>query len=152
MLNKYFYIIFFLAWLWLKDHNENKAICLFCVILAMLFFISLILLLTSTIFLLLLLLLFVVNFFFFFNVWLFNFFVPIWSFCFYGKIKLTYLLTYLYISCYFLLPYIRLNFREFRSEDMMKILPKESLLTNSHDTNYNQLNLDLRTNFIPRKL
>ena len=36
------------------------------------------------------------------KVWLFNFFVPIWIFCFYGKIKLTYLLTYLalYTSSY----------------------------------------------------
>ena len=35
-LNKYFCILFFLfpASLWLKDHNENTAICLFCVILA----------------------------------------------------------------------------------------------------------------------
>ena len=64
-----------------------NTIHLFCVILAILFFISLILLLTSTFFL------FVVNFSFF-KVWLFNFFVPIWIFCFYGKIKLTYLLTY----------------------------------------------------------
>ena len=105
MLNKYFYILFFPASLWLKDHNENKAIRLFCVILAILFFISLILLLTSTflLLLLLLLLLFVVNFFFF-KVWLFIFFVPIWIFCFHGKIKLTYVLTYLltYILTYVL--------------------------------------------------
>ena len=44
------FICLFPASLWLKDHNENKAICLFCVILAILFFISLILLLTSTFF------------------------------------------------------------------------------------------------------
>ena len=37
--------------------------------------------------------LFVGNFSFFKKVWLFNFFVPISIFCFYGKIKLTYLLT-----------------------------------------------------------
>ena len=50
-LNKYLYIFFFSpASLWLKDHNENKAICLICVILTILFFISLILLLTSTFF------------------------------------------------------------------------------------------------------
>ena len=36
--------------------------------------------------------------FLFFKVWLFNFFVPIWIFCFYGKIKLTYLST---TSCVF---------------------------------------------------
>ena len=39
---------FFPASLWLKDHNENKAIHLFCVILAILFSFSL--LLTSTFF------------------------------------------------------------------------------------------------------
>ena len=42
--------LFFPASLWLKDHNENKAIRLFCVILAIPIFISLILLLTSTFF------------------------------------------------------------------------------------------------------
>ena len=80
---------FFPASFWLKDHNENNAIRLFCVILAILFFIFPILLLTSTFFL------FVGNFSFFKKVWLFNFFVPISIFCFYSKIKLTYLLTYL---------------------------------------------------------
>ena len=30
------FICLFPASLWLKDHNENKAICLFCVILAIL--------------------------------------------------------------------------------------------------------------------
>ena len=44
---------FFPASLWLKDHNEIKAIRLFYVILAILVFISLILLLTSTFFYLL---------------------------------------------------------------------------------------------------
>ena len=46
-------IMFYLSFpasLWLKDHNENKAIRLFCFILATLFFVSLILLLTSTFF------------------------------------------------------------------------------------------------------
>ena len=59
-LNKYFYILFFLfpASLWLKDHNKNKAIRLFCVILAKLVFISLILLLTSIFFYLWLIFLF----------------------------------------------------------------------------------------------
>ena len=72
-----------------KGHNENKAIRLFCVILAVLFSISLIILLTSTFFYLWLSFLF----FFFFKVWLFNFFLPIRIFCFLWQNK-TYLLTY----------------------------------------------------------
>ena len=54
---------FFPTSLWLKGHNENKAIRLFCVILAILFFFSLMLLLNQHFF-------FVANFF---VVWLFNF-------------------------------------------------------------------------------
>ena len=46
---KYFYI-FSRASHWLKDHNENKTIRLFCVILAILFYLPQILLLTSTLF------------------------------------------------------------------------------------------------------
>ena len=57
--------------------GENKALCLFCVILAILFFISLILLLISTFFS------FVVNFsFFFLKFGYLILFVPIWIFCF----------------------------------------------------------------------
>ena len=55
---------FFTASLWLKDRNENKAIRLFRVILAILFFISLISILMSIFFL------FVVNFSFFKKAWL----------------------------------------------------------------------------------
>ena len=41
---KCFLHLFFSAWrFWFKDHSENKAICLFCVFLAILFFFSLIL-------------------------------------------------------------------------------------------------------------
>ena len=71
-LNKYFYVFLFPISLWLKDNNENKAIRLLCVILAILFFFSPILLLTSAIFLI--------------------FFVSIWIFCFLWQNK-TYLLT-----------------------------------------------------------
>ena len=78
----------FSASLWLKHTNGNKAIRLFCVIVAILFFISLILLLISTFFFI------CSKVFYFFKVWLFSFCVPIWTFCFHGKIKLTYLLTY----------------------------------------------------------
>ena len=85
---------FFPASLWLKDHNEIKAIRLFYVILAILVFISLILLLTSTFFYLLI----VVNFSFFERVWLFNFFVPIWiSFLYLFGSLITYLNRRVYI-------------------------------------------------------
>ena len=50
LVKQIFLHLFFPASLSLKDHNENKAIRLFCVILSILFFISLILLLTSTFF------------------------------------------------------------------------------------------------------
>ena len=67
----------------LLNHNENKAIFLFCAFLAILIFISLILLLKSTFFFL---------FFYYFyylwliffksKVWLFKFFIPFWIFYF----------------------------------------------------------------------
>ena len=71
------YTIFFSASQWLKGHNENKVICLFCVILAILFFFSLILILTST--------------FFIRSYFLKK--IGYLIFCFHGKIKLTYLVT-----------------------------------------------------------
>ena len=61
----FFVLLFLPASLWLKDHNENKAICLFCVILVILFFFSLILSLISTFF--------VCCNIFIYIVWLFNF-------------------------------------------------------------------------------
>ena len=50
VIKQIFLHLFYPALLWLKDHNGNKAIRLFCFILAILFFLLLILLLTSTFF------------------------------------------------------------------------------------------------------